>query len=126
VVFLVSDTFRPTPQQAVHAFAHATPGRWHQMSVMLSAASAFGCVTQLTGSTDEAQLAQRVAALALTQRARAPLFLPYLSGERTPHNNPQASGVFIGLRTEHTAADLGCAVMEGVGFGLPDGLRAMG
>jgi xylulokinase len=126
VVFLVSNTFRPAPEQAVHAFAHALPGRWHQMSVMLSAGSAFGWVTQLTGSTDEAQLAQRVAALALAQRARAPLFLPYLSGERTPHNNPQASGVFIGLRTEHTAADLGYAVMEGVGFGLLDGLRAMG
>ncbi|MEO8121195.1 MAG: FGGY-family carbohydrate kinase, partial [Rhodoferax sp.] len=126
VVFLVSDAFRPAPEQAVHAFAHALPGRWHQMSVMLSAASAFGWVTQLTGSADEAHLAQRVDGLGIAQRARAPLFLPYLSGERTPHNNPQASGVFVGLRADHTAADLGYAVMEGVSFGLMDGLRAMG
>lgn len=126
VVFLVSDTFRPAPEQAVHAFAHALPGRWHQMSVMLSAASAFGWVTQLTGSADEADMAHRVDDLDLAQRARAPIFLPYLSGERTPHNNPQASGVFIGLRGDHTAADLGYAVMEGVSFGLLDGLRAMG
>jgi xylulokinase len=126
VVFLVSTSFRPAPEQAVHAFAHALPGRWHQMSVMLSAASAFGWITQLTGSADEAQLAQRVDSLDLAQRARAPVFLPYLSGERTPHNNPQASGVFIGLRSDHTAADLGYAVMEGVSFGLLDGLRAMG
>ncbi|MHB1199001.1 MAG: xylulokinase [Polaromonas sp.] len=126
VVFLVSDTYRPAPEFAVHAFAHALPGRWHQMSVMLSAASAFGWVTQLTGSGSEAQLAQQVAALPLSRRAAAPVFLPYLSGERTPHNNPNASGVFIGLRGEHTAADLGYAVMEGVTFGLMDGLCAMG
>jgi xylulokinase len=126
VVFLVSQTYQPAPEQAVHAFAHALSARWHQMAVMLSAASAFSWVTQLTGSKDEATLAQQVADLGLTQRARAPIFLPYLSGERTPHNNPQASGVFIGLRADHGATDLGYAVMEGVTFGLKDGLRAMG
>ena len=126
VVFVVSDTFRPAPELAVHAFAHALPGRWHQMSVMLSAASAFGWVTQLTGSGGEAQLAAQVAALSPDRRAAAPVFLPYLSGERTPHNNAQASGVFVGLRGEHTAADLGYAVMEGVCFGLMDGWHAMG
>lgn len=126
VVFLVSDSYRPAPELAVHAFAHALPERWHQMSVMLSAASAFGWVTQLTGSASEAKLAQKVAALTLSQRGGAPIFLPYLSGERTPHNNPNASGVFVGLRSEHSAADLGYAVMEGVTFGLMDGLHAMG
>ncbi|MCM2341428.1 xylulokinase [Rhodoferax sp.] len=126
VVFLVSDRYQPAPELAVHAFAHALPGRWHQMSVMLSAASAFGWVTRLTGTADEAQLSQQVADLSQSRRAAAPIFLPYLSGERTPHNNPKASGVFIGLRSDHTAADLGYAVMEGVSFGLMDGLRAMG
>lgn len=126
VVFLVSDRYQPAPELAVHAFAHALPGRWHQMSVMLSAASAFGWVTQLTGSASEAQLAARVAELSPGRRAAAPVFLPYLSGERTPYNNPDASGAFIGLHSEHTAADLGYAVMEGVTFGLMDGLRAMG
>ncbi len=126
VVFLVSDAYRPAPELAVHAFAHALPGRWHQMSVMLSAASAFGWVTQLTGSHSEAELAAKVATLTPAQCATAPVFLPYLSGERTPHNNPHASGVFVGLRSEHDAADLGYAVMEGVAFGLMDGLHAMG
>jgi xylulokinase len=126
VVFLVSAAYQPAPELAVHAFAHALPVSWHQMSVMLSAASAFGWVTQLTGSEGEASLATQVGALPLAQRAAAPIFLPYLSGERTPHNNPNASGVFIGLRSEHKAADLGYAVMEGVGFGLMDGLHAMG
>lgn len=126
VVFLVSDTYKPAPELAVHAFAHALPGRWHQMSVMLSAASAFGWITQLTGSANETLLAAQVGQLTPDLRARAPVFLPYLSGERTPHNNPDASGAFIGLRSEHTAVDLGYAVMEGVTFGLMDGLRAMG
>ena len=126
VVFRVGDHYDPAPEQAVHAFAHALPERWHQMSVMLSAASAFGWVTQLTGMGNEAQLALAASALTPAQQNRAPLFLPYLSGERTPHNNPQASGAFIGLRSEHGAADLGYAVMEGVAFGLRDGLRAMG
>ena len=126
VVFRVSDAFLPAPEQAVHAFAHALPGRWHQMAVMLSAASALSWAAQLTSSASEAQLAHQASSLSLAQRARAPLFLPYLSGERTPHNNPHASGSFIGLRGEHGAADLGYAVMEGVGFGLLDGLRAMG
>jgi len=126
VVFLVSDRYQPAPELAVHAFAHALPGRWHQMSVMLSAASAFGWVTRLTGQTDEAHLSQQVADLSLARRSAAPVFLPYLSGERTPHNNPNASGVLVGLRSEHTAADLGYAVIEGVSFGLMDGLRAMG
>jgi xylulokinase len=126
VAFLVSDGFRPAPAQAVHAFAHALPASWHQMAVMLSAASAFGWVSRLTGSADAASLAAQVAQLPIALRERAPLFLPYLSGERTPHNNAAASGVFIGLRHEHDAAALGYAVMEGVGFGLLDGMQAMG
>jgi xylulokinase len=83
-------------------------------------------VTQLTGLPTEAALAARVDQLSTAQQASAPLFLPYLGGERTPHNNPDASGVFVGLRSDHGAADLGYAVMEGVSFGLADGLHAMG
>lgn len=125
VVFRVTDAFAPATERAVHAFAHALPQRWHHMSVMLSAASAFGWVTRLTGRSDEAQLSDAVGTLAPGRRALAPLFLPYLSGERTPHNNAAATGVFMGLRAEHEAADLAYAVMEGVGFGLLDGLSAM-
>lgn len=124
VVFRVTDAFAPATERAVHAFAHALPERWHHMSVMLSAASAFGWVTRLTGRSDEAQLSDAVGALSTARQAQAPLFLPYLSGERTPHNNA-ATGVFVGLRAEHDAADLAYAVMEGVGFGLLDGLNAM-
>ena len=125
VVFRVTDAFAPATERAVHAFAHALPQRWHHMSVMLSAASAFGWVTRLTGRGDEAQLSAAVGALPSSRQALAPLFLPHLSGERTPHNNAAATGVFMGLRAEHDAADLAYAVMEGVGFGLLDGLNAM-
>ena len=125
VIFLVTDTYQPQPASAVHAFAHALPQRWHQMSVMLSAASAFGWVTRLTGRSSEAALADEAALLTSTERARAPIFLPYLSGERTPHNDAQASGTFTGLRPEHDAAALAYAVMEGVAFGLMDGMQAM-
>lgn len=125
VVFLVTDAFRPEPARAVHAFAHALPKRWHQMAVMLSAASAFGWVTRLTGRANEAELAAEAARLDLSERENAPFFLPYLAGERTPHNDSTASGVFTGLRHEHQAAALGHAVMEGVTFALMDGLAAM-
>ena len=125
VIFLAADCFQPNPAQAVHAFCHALPGRWHQMSVMLSAASSLRWVTQLLGLADEAALLTQVATLDPSQRARAPIFLPYLSGERTPHNNPQAQGVFFGLDSSHGAAALGHAVIEGVAFGLLDGWRAL-
>ncbi|WP_018151956.1 xylulokinase [Leeia oryzae] len=125
VIFVASDQFRPNPDSAMHAFCHALPGRWHQMSVMLSAASCLRWVTRLTGYANEATLLADVEQLDATDRARAPLFLPYLSGERTPHNNPDAQGVFMGLTHDHGAAHLAYAVIEGVSFGLKDGLATL-
>ena len=125
VLFVVTDRYRPNPASAVHAFCHAVPGRWHQMSVMLSAANGLQWVTRLTGTASEAALMERVEALSDEARDRAPLFLPYLSGERTPHNDPHAQGVFFGMDNETDAARLGHAVIEGVAFGLADGLQAL-
>jgi xylulokinase len=125
VVFEVTDSFRSAPERAVHAFAHALPLRWHQMAVMLSAASALSWASRLTGAGSEASLAAAAEGLNAVQRATAPIFLPYLGGERTPHNDARASGVLMGLRHGHGAADIGYAVMEGVAFGLADGLAAM-
>ena len=125
VIFLCNPAFSPNPARAVHAFCHALPGTWHQMSVVLSAASSLRWVTQLLGEPDEATLIAKAAALSDTQRQQAPLFLPYLSGERTPHNNAHAQGVFFGLTHEHDAAALGYAVLEGVGFALLDGWQAL-
>jgi xylulokinase len=118
VLFAAGDRFRPHPERAVHAFCHAVPGAWHQMSVVLSAASCLHWVTQLVGARDEAAL------LAEIEATRSPpgslLFLPYLSGERTPHNDPNAQGVFFGLQHDTDRAALGRAVLEGVAFAFAD------
>lgn len=125
VSFVVTDRFRPNPQSAVHAFCHALPGRWHQMSVMLSAASCLSWVTRLTGATDEASLLEQMKALSPAALDRTPVFLPYLSGERTPHNDAAARGVFFGMDHETSPASLAYAVIEGVSFGLLDGIAAL-
>jgi xylulokinase len=126
VLFVVNDRFAPNTASAVHAFCHALPQRWHQMSVMLSAASCLRWFCQLVGS-DEATLLAELARddSAVNRCATAPLFLPYLAGERTPHNDPFAPGVFHGLTMQTTRADCTYAVLEGVAFGLADGLDAL-
>lgn len=125
VFFVANDAYRPAPERGVHTFCHALPGTWHQMAVMLSAASCLRWVTQLTGAADEAALLAEAEALGGAARARAPLFLPYLSGERTPHNDAFARGVWFGLGHDTDRAALGYAVLEGVTFGLADGHAAV-
>lgn len=122
VVFVSGAAFEPNPAQALHAFCHALPGRWHVMSVMLSAASALTWASRSLGFADEAALLAAAATLSPGAQQQAPIFLPYLSGERSPHNNPLASGSWTGLRAPHGREDLAYAVAEGVGFGLLDGL----
>lgn len=126
VIFLSSDRFRPNPAQAMHAFCHALPGRWHQMSVMLSAANGLSWLQRLLGAAGVGEMLAPVAALSAAQRERAPIFLPYLNGERTPHNDPQAQGVFFGLGNDTDAATLAWSVLEGVSFGLRDGWQSLG
>jgi xylulokinase len=123
VYFVAGDRFRPDPDRAVHAFCHALPKQWHQMSVLLSAASCLAWVTRLTGAQSETVLLQEIEA-----RDRPPdrlLFLPYLSGERTPHNDPHATGAFVGLDHESDRASLGRAVLEGVAFAFADAERVL-
>ena len=125
VLFVVTPDYQPNAASATHAFCHAVPGRWHQMSVMLSAASALQWVSDLLGAANAGDVAGRAAALSAQDRAASPLFLPYLSGERTPHNDARVRGSFHGLDFDTDAARLGYAVMEGVSFGLLDGLAAL-
>lgn len=123
VYFAVSDGFLSNPESAVHSFCHALPNTWHLMSVMLSAASCLDWVAKLTGLSSVPELLKEVEN---SVPAEAPLwFLPYLSGERTPHNNPEAKGAFWGLSHEHQRADLCRAVLEGVGFALADGMDVL-
>lgn len=112
MLFVVTDAYRPAPQSAVHAFCHVLPNLWHQMSVMLSAASCLQWFCRLTGTTEVALLAE-IAELSEEDKANAPFFLPYLSGERTPHNDPDARGIFWGMTHASLRAQLGYAVLEG-------------
>ena len=123
VLFVSNAAFSPNPEQAVHAFCHCLPDTWHQMSVILSAASCLKWVTVLTGATDEASLLEEVEAAG--ERAGDLVFLPYLSGERTPHNDPKAMGVFFGLTHDVDRAGLARAVLEGVAFAFADGQDAL-
>lgn len=123
VIFLAGDSFLPNPSDAVHAFCHALPGRWHQMSVMLSAASCLEWAVRLTGVHDAGAL---IAAAETAARFDSEeIFLPYLSGERTPHNNPHARGALFGLTHDSDAAAIGQAVLEGVAFAFADGMDAL-
>jgi xylulokinase len=124
VLFAVNDRFRPNPASAVHAFCHALPERWHQMSVMLTAASALRWLCDLLGASETTLLAE-VATLSAAEQLNAPVFLPYLSGERTPHNDPQATGSFHGLTHATQRSSLAYAVLEGVTFGMADGLQVL-
>jgi xylulokinase len=120
VYFAVSEGYRSNPQSAVHSFCHALPGKWHLMSVMLSAASCLDWAAKLTGLTTVPALIE--AAQQASEEAGTVWFLPYLSGERTPHNNPNAKGVFFGLTHQHGPAELARAVLEGVGYALAEGM----
>jgi xylulokinase len=126
VVFVSGDRFAPNPAQALHAFCHALPGRWHQMSVMLSAASSLSWAAQAWGWSSETALLADAASLSTTQRAAAPRFMPYLSGERTPLNRADATATLQGLTHAHSRPDVAYAVVEGVTLGLLDGWRSFG
>lgn len=123
VYFAVSDGYLSNPEKAVHSFCHALPNTWHLMSVMLSAASCLDWAAKLTGLGTVPALIDAAA----QSRFDAPpvYFLPYLSGERTPHNDPKATGAFWGLTHDHGPAELARAVLEGVSFGLADGMDVL-
>ena len=123
VLFVSNAAYSPNPAQAVHAFCHCLPGTWHQMSVILSAAACLDWVAALTGAADVASLLEEVEAAG--DPTDDLIFLPYLSGERTPHNDPKAMGVFFGLTHDIGRAALGRAVLESVAFAFADGQDAL-
>lgn len=113
-LFVATTGYRPAPQNVLHAFAHALPGRWFQMAAMLNGASVLAWAAALMNvSIDDA-----LAAAERETVASSLLFLPYLNGERTPHNNPDARGVLFGLHPASGVGEVIQAVLEGVGFSL--------
>jgi xylulokinase len=128
VVFSVTDRFVRLPERTLHGFCHALPHRWHGMAVMLSAAASLAWIASVLGR--EGDIAALIASAAAFARSKgavaaAPIFLPYLSGERTPHNDAEATGMFAGLRAEHGPDALVFAVMEGVAFSFADGVDVL-
>jgi xylulokinase len=115
-LFVTTAAYRPNPASLVHAFAHALPRRWFQMAAMLNGASCLAWIAEVLGRGDIYGLLREVAAA--PSKPCQLLFLPYLAGERTPHNDAAARGVFFGLDAGTTAADLVRAVLEGVAFSI--------
>jgi xylulokinase len=123
VLFVATNAFRPSPDTAAHAFCHALPSRWHQMAVTLTASSALGWASRLLGFANVCAALEAAKDRGLHKST--PLFLPYLRGERTPHNDPFARGVFFGMTSLTERADLLVAVLEGVALAFADGLDTL-
>jgi len=122
VLFAANARYLPNPESAVHAFCHALPDTWHQMGVILSATDALNWHSRVTGAS-AADLTKE-----LGETLQAPsgvTFLPYLSGERTPHNDAAIRGAFLGLGHESGRVVLTQAVLEGVSFAIRDSLEAL-
>ena len=134
VVFAATERFVLEPQGRLHAFCHAVPGQWHLMGVMLSAAGSLRWFRDALGGAEMAQAAVNgadVYDLLAAAAAQAPpgceglIFLPYLTGERTPYPDPDARGVYFGLTLRHGKPHLIRAVLEGVAYGLRDSLELL-
>lgn len=117
VVFAVTDQCAPSADNGAHAFCHALRQKWHQMGVILSATDSLNWLSEVTGQT-VAQLAEQAAAKDI--HSAQLYFHPYLSGERTPHNDAHARGGFFQLSRAHDTGDMAFAVLEGVAYALAD------
>lgn len=121
VLFAATNGYRPDPETAVHSFCHAVPDTWHQMGVILAATDALEWLSRLTGQS----------AVDLTRdlgRVEPPgrtLFLPYLGGERTPHNDAAIRGQFLHLDHATDARAAARAVLQGVSYAFADCNRAL-
>lgn len=122
VIFAATHDFRPVPGNAVHAFCHCMPGMWHQMSVHLAAAACLDWAATVLGTDGPAGLLTLAAA---SDAIGSEMFLPYLSGERTPHNDPHVRGAWLGLASDTSRERLAATVLEGVAFALADGIDAL-
>jgi len=132
VVFAFADTISLDPKGRVHTFCHSVPGKWHVMGVVLSAGGALRWFRDTLCPTEKAAAVERgydpydviaAAAANVAPGAEGLTFLPYLSGERTPHKDPYARGAFVGLSLKHTRAHMARAVFEGVAFAMRDSLE---
>lgn len=124
VVFASVDEPFVDPEGRLHSFCHAVPGRWHLMGVMLSAAGSLRWYRDIVAPKENfSELLEP--AENVPDGSEGLLFLPYLTGERTPHADPTARGAFVGLTVRHDRRHMTRAVLEGVAFGLRDSFELM-
>ncbi len=132
VVFAFEDLFAVEPEGRVHVFCHAVPGKWHAMGVMLSAGGAFRWFRDAVGESEVRSAGTQgldpydllvEEAVGVAAGAEGLLFLPYLTGERTPYPDPNARGAYVGLTLRHGKGHMVRALLEGVSFGLRDSLE---
>ena len=117
--FVARESYHPAPEHLIHSFCHGLPGRWFQMAALLNGAGALAWAAGLLGKSDIGLLLAETEE-AFTGKPSPVTFLPYLSGERTPHNNPHAKGVLFGLTAGTTPTQVTQAVLEGVALSLAD------
>ena len=119
-VFAPSAAYAPELQGRLHAMCHSVPGAWHTMGVMLSGGGSMSWLARALAPVSGGDPIERLYSLAAESPpgARGLLFLPYLTGERMPINDPNARASFVGLTSDHDAGDMARAVMEGVAFNL--------
>ncbi|MEM7566028.1 MAG: xylulokinase [Pseudomonadota bacterium] len=121
VLFVANDGYRPNAASAVHTFCHAAPGAWHQMGVILSAMGSLEWLSRLTGQS-AAALSDAASGAYADSAVR---FLPYLSGERTPHNDAAIRGAFLHLDQADGPPQIARAVLDGIAFALADNQAAL-
>ena len=126
VFFSPTSKFLSNTNDAVHSFCHCLPNKWHLMSVMLSASNCLDWICSITQNSIEDALKNSEKYFSGNDNFfDTPYFLPYLSGERTPHNDPHVRGSFHYLKTMTNKASLQYAVLEGVCFGILDGINSI-
>ena len=119
---LAGSAYRPNPGAFVHAFAHTLPERWYQMAAMLNGARPIAWFAGVSG----AEIGALLQAAEEVPETRVPLFLPYLTGERSPHGDPHIRGGFFGLEDSTSRAAMMRAVVEAVAFCFADAVRSFG
>ncbi|MFZ5962684.1 xylulokinase [Thalassococcus sp. BH17M4-6] len=114
--FVTSDSFRSAPEQGLHSYAHCLPDLWFQMAAMLNGARPMSWFSEVTGVS----VAQLLEEAATARTDRLPLFLPYLTGERTPHGDTRIRGAFYGLGNDTGRAEMMRAIMDAIAYSLAD------
>jgi len=126
VFFTPTQNFLSNTGDAVHSFCHCLPNKWHLMSVMLSASNCLDWVCSITNTSIGETLSNVEEYFSNTSDLiNSSFFLPYLSGERTPHNDPYIRGSFHSMKTTTNSTNLQYAVIEGISFGILDGVNSI-